>query len=100
MYIYVTGVLDKVPNTIFTKRKKEKGLWKTVTPVTLVPQHCFTEEGPPASTGRLNCSEVCGTLLAQFTRESQSGGGGGRKRDGLFIHFFVYFISTQTDIDT
>lgn len=26
MYIYVTGVLDKVPNTIFTKKKKKKGV--------------------------------------------------------------------------
>lgn len=24
MYIYVTGVLDKVPNTIFTKTKQRK----------------------------------------------------------------------------
>lgn len=43
MYIYVTGVLDKVPNTFFffykNKTKKEKwDLWKTITPVTLVPQ--------------------------------------------------------------
>lgn len=100
MYICVTGVLDKVPNTIFTKRKK--GLWKTITPVTLVPQHCFTEERPPGFAGRLNCSVVCGTVLAQFTRESQSGSGGGQKLGVFFfiLRFFVYLISTQTDIDT
>lgn len=40
MYIYVTWVLDKVPNTIFTKTKNKikSDLWKTITPVTLVPQ--------------------------------------------------------------
>lgn len=38
MYIYVTGVLDKVPNTIFTKTKKKRGFWKTITPVSLDPQ--------------------------------------------------------------
>lgn len=40
MYIYVTGVLDKVPNTIFYKNKtKQKwDFWKTITPVSLVPQ--------------------------------------------------------------
>lgn len=40
MYIYVTGVLDKVPNTILQKKRKEikLGFWKTITPVSLVPQ--------------------------------------------------------------
>lgn len=90
MYICVTGVLDKVPNTVFTKRKK--GLWKTIPPVTLVPHHCFTEEGPPGFAGRLNCSVVRGTVLAQFTQESQSGSGGEQKLGGfIYLELFCLF---------
>lgn len=40
MYIYVTGVLDKVPNTIFTKTKQKKNgiCGRPSHPLTLVPQ--------------------------------------------------------------
>lgn len=65
MYRYVTGVLDKVPNTFsfFYKTKQSKksnkikqwDLWKTITPGGRVPQfHCFVTSSPLIR--RLNCS--------------------------------------------
>lgn len=50
MYIYATRVLNKVPNTFFffLQKKKKTDLWKTITPVGLVPQiHCFVTSQPP-----------------------------------------------------
>lgn len=56
MYTYVTGVFDKVPNTIFTKTKGrgEGGFWKTITPVSLVPQFIasFRRKAELLSAGR------------------------------------------------
>lgn len=93
MYIYITGVLDKVPNTIF---KKEKGF---------VEDHHTRFPGPTALLHRRVASLFCrtaallsglwdnfGTIHPGITvwerRRMKLGG------------VFVYLISTQTDIDT
>lgn len=69
MYIYVTGVLDKVPKTTFTKlkrnNKKERNL-KVEDHHTRWPGPTFSllhEEEPPPSVRGLNCSVL---VVGQF----------------------------------
>lgn len=97
MYIYVTGVLlDKVPNTIFYKNKKKKkwDLWKTITPVTLVPQFIASRSGSHLARRKAELlSAGRGTVWHDSVWEWWSCRGG--INTGCFCLLFFFFPNTN-----
>lgn len=110
MYIYVTGVLDKVPNTFFfftkTKPKKKNGICgRPSHPLPWSHSSLLHRRVAASLRGRLNCSVLVvgqfgtihpGIKLTVWERRGKSVVKGWI----LFKNYYYYYFQTWTDIDT